>query len=608
MKFIHQINQYLLARYPSLWNTKIVWMLCVAFVIHIFFFAVGYFFFQNPETLQTYDIYDIYYSSAFFIFQIIISLILLVVWLIQLFKNNAFKHFYPMSSLQLFGQFLQFMVIVFACLSFHLSFRLGNYVFANQRYDDATYTHFIHTANKAYPFLPMEAEKYMPDSHYLLNDLYCETDYQEIDSTKPYLLFVNKIYQFYTTYTDSLQLNEEYDYQQYKERVSRKDFIVTRDTENEIIFRYKKDVIDMSDVFVDAYPNLRNFSEVFHVPYDSDISYLDLKKIQTLAYNGKDSVRLPMDGVLNGYVNKLLDSKNEQAIKNIMEQFLQMSDVLKIETNLDTEGWFEKVYRPEANFRIEHFFRKNALESYYDRFDYYEDDGKLKEFYEKFKNETSDYVTLYGYEQHYLSHYYYYEIDKLQRILENIEKLRTFFIDDTDTALVVYLWLSVGISLLLLFYRVFSLKSLLLGFVVLNGTSLVIGLFFLIMKFSGVFYQDYQAAILIIIIYLSILVTTLFMPYERNKTFASILMNVSVLAFPLVFFLAFLGVDMYQKKQRYSYIDYAYDNHYLVENYNQETLLDWLGVEGLSLVVFLGTLIFVLFYIRVIMRWKATSE
>nr|WP_156133244.1 hypothetical protein [Capnocytophaga canimorsus] len=50
MKFIHQINQYLLARYPSLWNTKIVWMLCVAFVIHIFFFTVGYFFFQNPET------------------------------------------------------------------------------------------------------------------------------------------------------------------------------------------------------------------------------------------------------------------------------------------------------------------------------------------------------------------------------------------------------------------------------------------------------------------------------------------------------------------------------------------------------------------------------
>ncbi|WGU68172.1 hypothetical protein QIU18_00885 [Capnocytophaga canimorsus] len=151
------------------------------------------------------------------------------------------------------------------------------------------------------------------------------------------------------------------------------------------------------------------------------------------------------------------------------------------------------------------------------------------------------------------------------------------------------------LALLLFCYRVFRLKSLLLGVVSLSLISLAIGLILLVMNFTDMLDQDYNAVMLVVIVYLLVLVISQFMPYERNKTFASILMNVSVLAFPLVFFLVFLGVDMYQKKQRYPYIHYAYDNHYLVETYNQETLLDWLGVEGLSLIVFLGTLIFVLF-------------
>ncbi|MFJ1350349.1 hypothetical protein [Capnocytophaga canimorsus] len=609
MKFIHQINQYLLARYPSLWNTKIVWMLCVAFVIHIFFFTVGYFFFQNPETLQTYDIYDIYYSSAFFIFQIIISLILLVVWLMQLFKNNAFKHFYPMSSLQLFGQFLQFMVIVFACLSFHLSFRLGNYVFAHQRYDDVTYTHIVQTANKAYPFLFFEIEDYMPDMRktpHWINDLYCQTDYHSIDTTKPYLTFADKVYQFYRVYAYKTVLRNEYDNRRSDVESAHRDFLYTRNAEDSVTIYHKKEVVDVSDIFVNAHPNLRNFSKMLYVPYGAGISYTDLKQVNAISNDVKDWDNKTYEIVLNENVNHLLDKEDEQAIKNIMKQFLSISRMLRIDTNLDLEGWFNVAYRPQSGFNVQTFFRTdNYSDSYYDPNEYdqiNEEDAKILK--EKFKNDNS-LISLTRYKKLHSSNYYY-SLEKLKNALRNIDELRGNFFD--AFAFNVYVWISVMLALLLFCYRVFRLKSLLLGVVSLSLISLAIGLILLVMNFTDMLDQDYNAVMLVVIVYLLVLVISQFMPYERNKTFASILMNVSVLAFPLVFFLVFLGVDMYQKKQRYPYIHYAYDNHYLVETYNQETLLDWLGVEGLSLIVFLGTLIFVLFYIRVIMRWKATSE
>ena len=38
-----KIEQYLLERYPSLWNTKIVWLLGIAFCAHLFFFLFVFF-------------------------------------------------------------------------------------------------------------------------------------------------------------------------------------------------------------------------------------------------------------------------------------------------------------------------------------------------------------------------------------------------------------------------------------------------------------------------------------------------------------------------------------------------------------------------------------
>ena len=38
--YFTKIDQYLLENYPTIWNTKIVWMLLVNVIIHILFFFI----------------------------------------------------------------------------------------------------------------------------------------------------------------------------------------------------------------------------------------------------------------------------------------------------------------------------------------------------------------------------------------------------------------------------------------------------------------------------------------------------------------------------------------------------------------------------------------
>ena len=120
-----KIEQYLLERYPSLWNTKVVWLLGIALCAHLFFFLFG-FFSVNEEDFSTkyFGTIEKFFPIAFLL-NFVISTLLLVGWLVQMSKNNAFKHFYPSNALKLFGQFVQYFLIVFASISFFISFVMG---------------------------------------------------------------------------------------------------------------------------------------------------------------------------------------------------------------------------------------------------------------------------------------------------------------------------------------------------------------------------------------------------------------------------------------------------------------------------------------------------
>ena len=64
MQKINQINQYLLERYPNIWNTRIVWMLLLGIAVHFIFFFIGFVSHASPGTLQHTRAIDDYFSTG----------------------------------------------------------------------------------------------------------------------------------------------------------------------------------------------------------------------------------------------------------------------------------------------------------------------------------------------------------------------------------------------------------------------------------------------------------------------------------------------------------------------------------------------------------------
>ena len=133
---IKKINQYILERYPTIWNTKIVWVLLTALLVHALFFIIGYFSHSDPKSLHYSSAVDDFFRGGMIYISVLVSLLILVVWLVNMFKNNAFKNFYPISKSQLFGQFVQYFVIILVSTSFYWSYMLGFRTFINTKYPD----------------------------------------------------------------------------------------------------------------------------------------------------------------------------------------------------------------------------------------------------------------------------------------------------------------------------------------------------------------------------------------------------------------------------------------------------------------------------------------
>ena len=205
--FIHKTNQYLLERYPTIWNTRLLWMLLTAVILHLIFFVFGCFTLTNPELLHEYNIKDIFFDNGAVFLSSIISILLLVSWLIFMFKNNAFKNFYPTSTSKLFGQFICYFVIIFCCSTFYLSYNYGLKTYISATYPDEEVASEIVTANDAALFLSESISNYTLDVRRYpkpFYDLYCETDTQWKSDSIPSVQFLDINYTYYTLKTKQL--------------------------------------------------------------------------------------------------------------------------------------------------------------------------------------------------------------------------------------------------------------------------------------------------------------------------------------------------------------------------------------------------------------------
>jgi hypothetical protein len=120
------IQKKLLERYPLLWNLKIVQVVPIIIFVHFIHFLLGY-----TSSQETYNDYywntpeKAFFSGSVVLFSFMGSIIIFIIWLKGVFKNNPFKSYYPLQNGMLSKQFILIFLISFFNITYYFSFTQG---------------------------------------------------------------------------------------------------------------------------------------------------------------------------------------------------------------------------------------------------------------------------------------------------------------------------------------------------------------------------------------------------------------------------------------------------------------------------------------------------
>lgn len=578
MSIIRKINQYLIERYPTVWNTKIVWMLAISFIFHLLFFGIGYISHDHPTSLHYGNVTDDFFDSGAILANVIISLLLLTGWLVMMFKNNAFKNFYPTKRRQLFGQFLSYLIIIFCAISFYFPYMAGFALNIHHNYPDDMMQKNIENVNKASVFLSTDHGDYLLSNRKYpepLSKLHCETNPDYINYALPYFESHNQVFQFYSVYEVAITEKNVYGEYLYPRDESARDIaFVNRIVKNDTCYYYYADkVVDVSAVVKDAKLTYYNYAYDF---------YTNLE--------GNDNTRV------NREVAELLDRKNPEEIKQILDDFLAFSNQLKIDTNLDTQKWFDMVYHPN-DFYVQNFFHTNErMHIDYNDTHYY---GNAEAAVEAAisNDETKKEINKNTFHEYYKKHLrpYYYNKRTLKNVLTNIDSVKNF--DYFTGAVDVYLWLAFGLASLVFIFRVTSLRAVIFSGITAGVLSLFVAFSSVLYSFSTHhdFSTEYFALYLTLVIALIIISIPIFAPKIGSKLFRAILMNISIVGFvPFVF----LILALISKHQQDACLGYS----------ECFVLFDDIHFGFISWALFNIGLLFIFAYTYIIKRWRALPE
>ena len=322
MKTIKKINKYLVEHYPLIWNTKLVWMLAFAIIVHFTFFIAGFLSVNTQSDVSShYNLEGFYYDSPAFLIGVLTSIISLLIWIIFYLKNNAFKNFYPLKKGTLFIQFCILFLIFFTNITHYYSYKKGvtskiktlynwNEIDTDiKKFNNAAIFFLKNRTNyeieeKEYPD-PFPLESVSTDSKRFLGI--------RIDTTKPYLKYNDKYYQFYKA--EKILLSKDIDNEEYiSNGIYNKTDYTGGGGRHSFRYRNVYDVTPFKNLFV---PNLYNYSQEF---IDYGQTDADSKKRVKKYYN-------------------LLNKKDSNSIENELKKFFVLADKYNVKHNLNIIDW-----------------------------------------------------------------------------------------------------------------------------------------------------------------------------------------------------------------------------------------------------------------------------
>lgn len=529
MKTYRKINQYLLERYPTIWNTKLVWMLGVALLFHLLFFFLGFILFIDTELLHERGASSLFFENGTVFFSIMTTLILLVIWLLQLFKNNAFKNFYPTSKWRLFGQFFQYFLIIFINSTFYFSYSFGVKNYINATYIDAEFAEDIDKANNAAVFLSHDVDLYSIKNRKYpqpFDTIYCENLDNFINYNENYYTFYDTDYQFYTLSKNVRQKNESY-----KTKISQGHLFST-ETDSTQTYYFRDNILETDDVLVNytnTYldslliftPTYYNFSKYF---FDANTN--SNYELSDYSYTQNRNVTKPKQIKTNKMFFELLQRNNKQEIEDILENFLALTSKFQIKGNLNIENWTNIIFKKEG-FQVSQLIQDEYPKN-------------LKLFNTKEKTEYEKYIES-------ITTDYYIETDKLFNVFDNINDIKKSEI--FNEAIHLFLWVAFVLSALIFVFRITNVRIFIFSVIATAILIILIGLILVFFNFTLFrnLNSEYLNFSFMIFISLIILLIPFVLIHRIRKSITGIFMNISIVGFPSFILLIFGLISTYQR-------------------------------------------------------------
>lgn len=578
--YINKINKYLLERYPTIWNTKLVWMLGIAAVIHILFFVLGFVLFTNTALLHERGASSLFFENGTVFFSVMITLILLVIWLSQLFKNNAFKNFYPTNRWRLFGQFFQYFIIILVSSTFYYSYSFGVKSYINLTYPDTEFAEDVDMANDAAVFLSHDIRAYTIKNRKYpqpFDSIYCETRETFINYDQSYFNFYGNDYQFYSLSKKTRKLNENFEPKFYQ------GYVFTKDTDSTTTYYFRDAVLNNEDVYIN-YTNTRLDSTLIYTPtyYNFSGRFFDIKNNSGNSlsyYMYTQSREAPTEDVINANKKffELLQRNDKQEISSILDNFLALASKFNIKGNLDIDTWKSIVFKKEG-FQISKLIQ-----------DEYPKDLTL--FNTKEKTEYEKYIES-------ITTKYYIESEKLFYVFDNINDMKKGAV--LNESIHVFIWIAFFLAALIFTFRISSVRVFIFSIVTSALLLIFIGLIMVFLNYA--LYQnvnsEYFNFSFMIIIGFIILAIPFLLLSKIRKSITGIFMNISIVGFPILLLMIVTLISTYQRDLCFR----DYDNYSDCPNI-------FSSLEFLMSYTFLFlSFLFIFLYTGFIKKWRALPE
>jgi hypothetical protein len=317
------IQKKLLLKYPLLWNTKFVPMVAIGLLLHLIFFGLGYL----DGTIDFSNRNNLDIEVTCILFGVLLVIIIIILWLINYFKNNSLKSFYSKSKYSLFYEWLQIFVVSVLLITFYIPFSVGKQLHQKNYYSLEETTNRCKTIATADMFIDGSFAETEIDSlaSGLIDSLGNVINQEKIDS-------INNNNPDY--YPESLA--ESYTYKDH------------------IIFNGKKyDQFSLVN---------RNTFEFTVISREQD----SLNKIQ---------------------VQNWLHQDNQAEVKKLMDNYLSLIREHDLATNLNMDKWFEIVYKaPEFDefLYIQPYLKQYETDNSYNSYDYATKIGNGERKYSKY--------------------------------------------------------------------------------------------------------------------------------------------------------------------------------------------------------------------------------